>query len=126
MTTPLVLAAGIIFVVAIAHSYLGEHYILIRLFRRQDLPVLFGSDVFTRRTLRMAWHLTTVAWWGIGALLLVAAGRGPGALPQAQVGAIVAVTSLASAVVAFLGSRGRHLSWLAFLIVSALAWWGTR
>lgn len=126
MTAPLVLAAVIIFVVALAHSYLGERYILIRLFRRQDLPALFGSDVFTRRTLRMAWHLTTVVWWGIGALLLVAAGRSPAALPQAQLGAIVAVTSLASAVVAFVGTRGRHLSWLAFLVVGALAWWGTR
>jgi hypothetical protein len=124
VTAPLVLAAVIIFVVALAHSYLGERYILIRLFRR--LPALFGSDVFTRRTLRMAWHLTTVVWWGIGALLLVAAGRSPAALPQAQLGAIVAVTSLASAVVAFVGTSGRHLSWLAFLVVGALAWWGTR
>ncbi len=44
------LAAG----VGAAHSYLGERYILTRLFRRQDLPKLFGSDWFTRRTLRFA------------------------------------------------------------------------
>ena len=61
----LFLAAGLVLLVGLAHSYLGERYILIRLFRRSDLPHLFGSDVFTRRTLRFAWHLTTVAWWGL-------------------------------------------------------------
>ena len=48
--------------VGLAHSYLGERYILTRLFRRTPLPPLFGSDTFTRRTLRFAWHITTVAW----------------------------------------------------------------
>ena len=48
---------------AAAHSYLGERYILIRLFRREDLPKLFGGGTeFTTRTLRFAWHLTSVAW----------------------------------------------------------------
>ena len=49
------------------HSVLGEKYILIRLFRREDLPKLFGTDDFTKRTLRFAWHLTTVAYWGLAA-----------------------------------------------------------
>jgi hypothetical protein len=37
------------FAVGLAHSCLGERAILIRLFRRPNLPRLFGSDVFTRR-----------------------------------------------------------------------------
>lgn len=125
MNAHLVAAASLILVVGAAHSYLGERYILIRLFRRSDLPWLFGSDLFTRRTLRFAWHLTTVAWWGIAALLLGAARAGSGTLAVAQVGAVVAATSLASAVVTFAGSRGRHLAWLVFLAVGVLAWLGT-
>ncbi|MEX2154720.1 MAG: hypothetical protein WD825_15365 [Gemmatimonadaceae bacterium] len=125
MNTLLLAAAGLILLLGAAHSYLGERYILIRLFRRSDLPTMFGSDLFTRRTLRFAWHLTTVVWWGLAALLFVAARNGSGAMPLARVGAIVATTALASAVVAFVGSHGRHLSWLVFLAISMLAWLGT-
>jgi hypothetical protein len=40
--------AGILFVaLGLAHSILGERYILTRLFRRNDLPTLFGSSAFT-------------------------------------------------------------------------------
>ena len=53
----LYLAAFLAVAVGIAHSYLGEHYILIRLFRRDGIPTLFGSPEFTIRTLRFAWHL---------------------------------------------------------------------
>ena len=70
------LAAGLAVALGIAHSFLGEKYILIRLFRRSDLPQLFGGTEFTIRTLRFAWHLTSVAWWGAAALLFLLA-RGP-------------------------------------------------
>ena len=122
----LLVAAVLIALVGAAHSLLGERYILIRLFRRSDLPRLFGSDVFTRRTLRFAWHLTTVAWWGIAALLLLAARAGSAPLAVAEVGAVLAWTSWVSAVVTLAGSRGRHLAWVAFVIVGALVWSGTR
>jgi hypothetical protein len=112
--------AGLLAVgIALAHSWLGERYILVRLLRRPDLPPLFGSDIFTKRTLRFAWHLTTVAWCGLGALLLRAAWR-----PAADTSAttqIVAATFLVSAVVAGIGSRGRHFSWIIFLGIAAAA-----
>lgn len=54
----LYLAALLVLATGIAHSYLGERYILIRLFRRSDLPKLFGGTAFTVGTLRFAWHLT--------------------------------------------------------------------
>ena len=114
----LVVAATLIIALGAAHSYLGERYILIRLFRRTDLPHLFGNDSFTRRTLRFAWHLTTVAWWGIAALVLTA--------PNNNTGFIIAATSLVSAVVAFVGSRGRHPAWVVLLIIAVLVWLGTR
>jgi hypothetical protein len=69
MDWPLALAAVLAASVAVAHSYLGERYILVRLFKRQDLPKLFGSDWFTKRTLRFAWHITSVAWLGLAAPL---------------------------------------------------------
>ena len=115
-------AAALCAAVALTHSYLGERYVLIRLFRRTDLPHLFGSDLFTRRTLRFAWHLTSVAWLGFGALLLAAArgeaGTGPAGLR------LVAGTFAASALVTLAGSRGRHLAWLVFAAIAVLAWLG--
>jgi hypothetical protein len=66
-------AALLCMLIGVAHSYLGEKYILIRLFRRDNLPKLLGSDWFTKRTLRFAWHLTSIAWWGFAALLFTIA-----------------------------------------------------
>ena len=112
------LAVGLLVVLGLAHSVLGERYILRRLFRR-DLPRLFGSDVFTKRTLRFAWHLTTVAWSGLAALLLLVAYGVPS---RGAILTTVAATALLSAVVAAVGSRGRHPAWAVFLLVAALAW----
>lgn len=61
MVFMLYFASGLLVVLALAHSYLGERYILIRLFKRVNLHMLFGSDDFTKRTLRFAWHLTSIA-----------------------------------------------------------------
>lgn len=119
MSAWLIAAALLIVLLGLAHSVLGERYILRRLFRRQDLPPLFGSDGFTTRTLRFAWHLTTVVWWGIAVLLLaLGSGQVRGAL------IVLGATSLASAVVAGLGSRGRHPAWFVFLLIAVAIWLG--
>lgn len=123
MSPRLVTAALLLALIGVAHSVLGERYILIRLFRRPELPKLFGDDSFTRRTLRFAWHLTAVAWWGFAALLLVLAQPGV-ALERAAL-QVVAGTFLATAIVTALASRGRHLAWPVFLAVALLAWWST-
>lgn len=117
-------AAALILVLGLVHSVAGERFILIRLFRRQDLPRLFGSDVFTRRTLRFAWHLTTVVWFGLAALFFQLARVTP--FSTAQLGATIAATAAASALVALVGSRGRHPAWIVFLVIGALVWVGTR
>jgi hypothetical protein len=120
MRAPLIVAAVLTVLTGVAHSYLGERYILIRLFRRSDLPNLFGSDVFTRRTLRLAWHLTTIAWWG-NAVLLWALAQG-----SARLGLrVLSGTLFVSAVVTAIGSRGRHLAWPVILLIAVLVWVGS-
>lgn len=120
MSTALGIAAVLAVGVGIAHSYLGERYILIRLFRR-ELPPLFGSDVFTKRTLRFAWHLTSVAWWGFAAILGVFA-AGEEASARQVVLRIIAVTFAAHAAVTGGASRGRHLAWPVFLAIAVISW----
>lgn len=123
MNTLLYIAASLVVAVGIAHSYLGERYILIRLFRRGDLPKILGSAAFTARTLRFAWHITSIAWLGLAGVLVVLAHppAGSGAL-----GLVVGCTFLAHGVVALVGSRSRHLSWPVFLAIGILAIYATR
>jgi hypothetical protein len=118
MNSPWLPAAAILaFLTGIAHSYLGERYILIRLFRRADLPQLFGSDVFTRRTLRLAWHLTSIAWWG-SAVLFWALAQGSVHLALE----VLSCTFFCSALLTAVGSRGRHLAWPVFLLIAIFSW----
>ncbi len=120
----LIVAAALAVGIGVAHSWLGERYLLKRLLRRSNLPHILGSDVFTKRTLRLAWHLTTVAWWGLAAVLALVA-----APPTFNIGmdhalVIVALTFLATAVVTLVTSRGRHLAWLVFLLIAITTWLG--
>ena len=119
MNVSLLIAAALLVAIAAAHSVLGERYILMRLFQRENLPRLFGSDWFTKRTLRFAWHVTSVTWLGFAALLVLA---GAGASSTGTVLAVVAMTFLVTGMIAAVASRGRHLSWIVFLAVAALAW----
>jgi hypothetical protein len=124
MNIPLLVAAGVAALLALAHSYLGERYILIRLFRRGGLPELFGGVEFTQHTLRFAWHLTSVAWVGFAALLMNLASCPDGsAWTEAR---LISVTFAVSGVLALVGSRGRHLSWIVFFGIAGLAWIGGR
>jgi hypothetical protein len=120
MNALLIAAASLTILVGLAHSVLGEKYILKRLFRRTELPHLFGSDWFTRRTLRFAWHLTTVAWWGFGMMLILLTGSSQ--LVSADVILMpIAGVFLLSAILAGVFTRGRHLSWVIFLVIGGVA-----
>jgi hypothetical protein len=120
MKTALLAAAAILVLTAAAHSFLGERYILIRLFRRDDLPRLFGGDAFTKRVLRFAWHLTSIAWLGFAGILVVLARDQ--ATPWVALLNVVAATFACHAALTALASRGRHLAWLAFAAVAILVW----
>lgn len=115
------LAALLLALLALAHSYLGERYILIRLFRRPDLPKLFGGTTFTTRTLRFVWHLLTIAWLGFAALLWLAQ---RGLLTPTHVLQTVALMAGASALLPLLFTNGRHLAWVVLAAVAGLVWWG--
>ncbi len=115
------IAALLLFLLGAAHSVLGERYILIRLFRRGNLPRLFGGTAFTTRTMRFAWHLTTVQAWGLAALL---SQLGEGVADPRALATTLAVTLIASALLPLLITRARHLSWLVLLAAGGLtlAW----
>lgn len=115
-------AAALVVAIGFAHSYLGERYILTRLFRRSDLPRIFGSSDFTVRTLRFAWHITTVAWFGLATILVLLA---KSAATTGNIAIAIGWTFLASGLIALVASRGRHLSWVVFFAIGCLAIYGT-
>jgi hypothetical protein len=88
-----------------------------RLFRRDNLPQLFGGTAFTIGTLRCAWHLTTVAWWGLGYIVWMA---GQQSLDAAHALRAVAVVALISVVFPIYFTRGRHLVWIVFFVVGGV------
>lgn len=118
----LTIAALLLFLTGVAHSYLGERYILIRLFRRDNLPRLLGGTDFTTGTLRFVWHLLTLVWWGIAVVVLMASGPQFHATTVLQVFSIVA---LVSGLFSLFFTRGRHLSWIVFFAIAALLWLGS-
>lgn len=112
-------AAALIFLLGLAHSVLGERYILVRLFRR-ELPHLFGGPAFTRHTLRFAWHLTTVLAWALALLLVQLAGPHDAVDLVRTIGGALLVSGLLPLAI----TRGRHLSWLVLFAAGGLclAW----
>ena len=123
MTLALYAAATLTVAIALAHSILGERYILVRLFRRDNIPKLFGGSEFTRQTLRFAWHITSLAWLGFAAVLIALAQP---VIDRASLGLIVGVTFIAHGLISLVASKGRHLSWPVFLVIGLLAYLATR
>lgn len=120
MNELLYLAAFLVAALGIAHSVLGERYILVRLFRRDNLPKLFGSSEFTVRTLRFARHITTVAWFGFAALLLRA---GHGDLTTSGTLRVIGATAIVSGLLPLFITRGKHLSWVVLFCIGGIAFW---
>lgn len=115
----MMLVAAVLFIaLGLAHSILGERYILVRLFRREDLPTIFGSTHFTTRTLRFAWHITTIAWLGFAALLVQI---GQGQLTPHSAAQAIGLTSIASGLLPLIITRGRHLSWVVLFIIGGIS-----
>lgn len=99
--------AACLVLLAIAHSVLGETGIL-----RPLLAATWTIEVprwATERILRFAWHLTSLAWLALAAIVL-------GGSPLR----FVAVMSLASAAIIFVMLRG-HLAWPLFLLAGLAA-----
>ncbi len=115
----LYLGCFLLILIGFVHSYFGEKYILIRLFRRDNIPKLYGSDCFTKRVLRFAWHITTVAWWGFAAILFILAN--PNHNTERAVLITISVVFFISGLISGGFSKGRHLSWVVFFAIAGLS-----
>lgn len=121
MASPaLMIAAFLTFGVGIVHSWLGERRLIGPLVDPATRAGLLAQSGWARRLVRFAWHITTIAWWGM-AVLLVALALSP-LDPQGRYALIaIAVTFLISGVLTLVVSRGRHLAWPVFLAIAGLS-----
>ena len=120
MNLYLLTASNLTFSIGLGHSWLGEKYIITRLLSLDNLSRLFGSDLFVKRTLRFAWHITTIAWWGYAAILLVLSSNDLKE-PERNIAGVIAVTFYLTSFIGMIVTRGRHLSWIVFLAIAVLA-----
>jgi hypothetical protein len=119
-TLLLVVAAAIVSFIGVMHSILGERYVLRRLFKLPDLPLLRKDPLYTRNVLRCACHASGVAWWGLAALLAALAFVPDGG---ARVTAgIVSITLLASGSLVLATAGLRHPAWALFLVAGVATW----
>ena len=120
--TALLIAAFLIFVIGVVHSWLGEVQLIGPLLAPDKRRGMLAKSAFARQTLRFAWHLTTIAWWGFAAVL-VGFVLSPMENFTHMVLGVFAVTFLITGIVTLVTSRGRHLAWPVFMAIAALSGW---
>ena len=120
----LLISAIIIIVIGVVHSIVGEKLIIIPTLKL-ELPQIGGSDLIAGRTLRFAWHLTTLVWWAIAAMLISFANQ-PLTPPAMIAVQIFSVAFFLSGITSLVIARGKHFSWYVFLTVSLLMWLGVK
>ncbi|GAA1921844.1 hypothetical protein GCM10009775_12880 [Microbacterium aoyamense] len=118
-TSVLVSAAVVLGLLMLLHSCLGERFLIVPLSTRDDLPPLLGDRSRTVGVVRFAWHITSVLGLGFAAVLVdIAAGTGIRGIVLT-----IGITCFACAVLPLLFTRGRHPSWVFFLIAGGLCVW---
>ena len=118
------LISGIgVVLVGLLHSFLGEMYFLPRL-RRKESKLDIGTDKFVNRTLRSTWHMSTLASWSSGVILIVFAFRELDS-STVIVARVISNFFLFSGIFSIFSSHARQLIWLVFFILSLLTWMGT-
>jgi hypothetical protein len=121
MTHALLLAAAAVTaLLGLVHSLLGERVLIGPLLAPDTRRGLLRVSPFARHVLRFAWHLTSLAWWMLAAILAILAPR-----PLAPNGAHILIVLIAGFLLTGLiilgASRGRHLAWPLFVGIAIAA-----
>ena len=111
MNVALVLASrAIIATACVTHSTLGELRLIGPLLAPEVRRGLLEESALARQVLRLSWHLTSVAWFGLAAVLVAEAAARPSHLGD-TVASLVAATFFVTGLTTLLASRGRLLVW---------------
>jgi hypothetical protein len=127
MNTGFLLAAVLTALIGLVHSVLGERLVFSRMRQRAWVPTEGGSMLREHhvRILWASWHALSVLGWGQAALLFWLAQAAQAPLAQSAIPLVLAATCAASSCLVLIGTRGRHLGWVALLVAAALTLAGT-
>lgn len=125
MNAALTLASAGLAAVGLVHSVLGE-LLVFRTLRTRGMVPTGGQPVLREHQVRIlwgTWHLVTVLGWALSALLWRL-----GTVPAdpdlgGWVADVAGAATLASGLLVFFATDGRHPAWAVLLSVAALVWW---
>ena len=118
MNLQLAIAALLSATLAVTHSWLGERMILQPILGLQELPKLSGSRRGMQKIVRFAWHLTSLYFLAMAAILFYFSSN----VREPAVIKIVSITNILSALITIAVSRGRHYAWIVFLAIGIFSW----
>lgn len=118
----LTIAAAMTFLIGFGHSWLGEKILIGPLLDPEKRQGMLAKDRFARQVIRFGWHATSIAWWGLGAVVFILS-RGPISETGHTILLALTGTFLATGLGILISTRGRHFAWLVFLIIAALTGW---
>ncbi len=121
MSSFALLSAGTICAIgSLIHSWLGERQLLgpVLSAERHNGSLAEGSSA--RRVLRFAWHLTSLAWLALGAILVALALSPPNFL-GVSVLLIVTVVLWLNGLITLLAGGVRHIGWPLFFAAAGAA-----
>ena len=117
-------AAGVFaFVVGLVHSVLGERLVFCRMRTTGFIPTNGGTVLREHhvRILWATWHVVTVVGWCIAALLVWLALPSSTQAVRSVIVPMVVASMVASSLLVFVGTTGKHPGWAGLLAVAALA-----
>ena len=117
----MLIVAGLLLLMSLFHSIIGERFVLGPLKRTENLPSMWGSQQLFFVTIQATWHLVSALWLGI-AVTLVAFHIYPGLSAQAFL-LVFAVLFSGLAAVPFLTRSTKHKTWIVFLLIAGLLGW---
>ena len=121
MNSYLVLAAGLLLMVGLVHSILGEILIFNKLRQRSIVPTLNAPPLQNRniRILWASWHLASILGFAAAAVLFQAAKQ---STPDGFVINSLAVAMLLSGLLVLYATKAKHPGWFALTAVATLCW----
>lgn len=123
MQTALNAAPSLAVITGLIHSVLGE-WLIFRHLRQGTVVPQLGAPPLRARNIRIlwaTWHLASVFGWAFAALLFSLANSPEAPLRERVLQATVAANA-GGAILALVGTRGRHPGWVALGAVADCAW----
>ncbi len=117
----LLLAAVLTLAVGFVHSWLGERVLIGPLLATPAAEGPLTREPL-RRVLRNAWHITSVAWAGIG-IAIASLAFAPLDASGRRVLVVIGLLFAGQGLFVLATSRGRHVGWPFFAAIGALTLW---